>query len=114
MQEVLSKIENWQFDSFELHEATGGWPLSTLTFAIMRKYKLIPTRYDAVGRRAANKQLHICKDNFQLLNILKINNFTRPLASDNRCHDGDSEHMRLARFLCRVEEGYPDNKYHCR
>jgi cAMP-specific phosphodiesterase 4/calcium/calmodulin-dependent 3',5'-cyclic nucleotide phosphodiesterase len=26
----------------------------------------------------------------------------------------DLDEARLARFLCRVEDGYPDNPYHCR
>ncbi len=41
---VLAKIDNWQFDSFELNDVTDGWPLSTLTFAIMKKCNLVPGR----------------------------------------------------------------------
>ncbi len=41
---VLAKIDNWQFDSFELCEATNGWPLSTLTYAILKKCDLAPGR----------------------------------------------------------------------
>ena len=39
---VLAKIDNWQFDCFELSEVSGGRPLSTLTFAIMHKMGLVP------------------------------------------------------------------------
>ena len=41
---VLAKINSWQFDSFELDEVSGGWPLSTLTFAILTKQKLVTRR----------------------------------------------------------------------
>ena len=41
---VLAKINDWQFDSFELDEVSGGWPLSTLTFAILTKQKLVARR----------------------------------------------------------------------
>ncbi|GAX77392.1 hypothetical protein CEUSTIGMA_g4838.t1 [Chlamydomonas eustigma] len=67
---VLGKIDSWQFDSFELDEVSEGRPLSTLTFAIMHKLRLV-----------------------------QVN---------------DLDATRLARFLCRVEEGYPNNPYHCR
>ncbi|GAX86359.1 hypothetical protein CEUSTIGMA_g13771.t1 [Chlamydomonas eustigma] len=67
---VLGKIDSWQFDSFELDEVSEGRPLSTLSFAIMHKLRLV-----------------------------QVN---------------DLDATRLARFLCRVEEGYPNNPYHCR
>ena len=41
---VLSKIDDWHFDSFELDEVTSGRPLSTLGFAIMTKCDLVPGR----------------------------------------------------------------------
>ena len=41
---ILAKINDWQFDSFELDEVSGGWPLSTLTFAILTKQKLVARR----------------------------------------------------------------------
>ena len=42
---VLAKIDDWQFDSFELNEVTSGRPLSTLGFAIMTKCELVPGRW---------------------------------------------------------------------
>lgn len=41
---ALAKVDEWQFDAFELEEVTGGWPLSTLTFALFAKLKLTHSR----------------------------------------------------------------------
>ena len=41
---VLAKVDDWQFDTFELEEASGGWPLSTLTFALFTKLRLTHSR----------------------------------------------------------------------
>mmetsp|Transcript_8480 Transcript_8480/g.25667 ORF Transcript_8480/g.25667 Transcript_8480/m.25667 type:complete len:957 (-) Transcript_8480:212-3082(-) len=68
---VLEKIDNWQFDSFELDAVTNGQPLSTLAFTIMKRLRLVPGRYRI-------------------------------------------SEVRLARFLCAIEEGYLDNPYHSR
>ncbi|GFH17868.1 PDEase domain-containing protein, partial [Haematococcus lacustris] len=68
---ALSRAEEgWSFDAFELSEVSGGRPLSTLAFALLRRMHLI--------------------QHFQL-------------------REG-----RLARFLCAIEDGYPNNPYHCR
>ena len=45
LQAVLAKIDDWQFDSFELHEVSGGRPLSTLAFAILNRFQLVPGRH---------------------------------------------------------------------
>ena len=45
---VLAKMDNWQFDMFELDEVTNGWPLSTLAFAIMKKCDMLPGRCEKV------------------------------------------------------------------
>ena len=34
---VLACVEDWAFDSFELDEVTGGRPLPTLAFALMKR-----------------------------------------------------------------------------
>ncbi|KAJ9515550.1 hypothetical protein QJQ45_021631 [Haematococcus lacustris] len=68
---ALSRAEEgWSFDAFELSEVSGGRPLSTLAFALLRRMHLI--------------------QHFQL-------------------REG-----HLARFLCAIEDGYPNNPYHCR
>lgn len=41
---VLAKIDDWQFDTFELNDVTEGWPLSVLAFATMLKCDLVPGR----------------------------------------------------------------------
>ena len=33
---ALSKVDDWQFDSFELERATNGRPLSVLAFALIK------------------------------------------------------------------------------
>ena len=68
---VLAKIDEWQFNTFEVAEATGGRCLSMVAFHLMKKSGLVPGRF------------------------------------------GINEH-KLARFLCRVEDGYLDNPYHCK
>ena len=42
---ILAKIDEWQFDSFELAEATGGRPLSTLGFYLLKKGGLVPGKF---------------------------------------------------------------------
>ena len=44
MSAVLAKMDAWQFDSFELDDASNGWPLSALAFAILKKCDLVPGR----------------------------------------------------------------------
>jgi len=46
---VLAKIDDWQFDSFELNDVTSGRPLSTLGFAIMTRCELVPGRWVSGG-----------------------------------------------------------------
>ena len=41
MVEVLSKVDEWTFDSFKLSEATQGRPLSTLAFYLVQRYDII-------------------------------------------------------------------------
>ena len=36
---VLSKVDNWQFDAFELDVASEGWPLSCLAFSLITRMK---------------------------------------------------------------------------
>ena len=63
-------VDNWQFDSFQLEEASGGRPLSCLAFFLFKRSDLIA-------------KFHL-------------------------------NETRLARFFMRIEEGYPNNPYHCR
>jgi len=37
---VPPQVDNWQFDAFELDEVTQGRPLSTLAFALFKRYSL--------------------------------------------------------------------------
>ncbi|GAX78429.1 hypothetical protein CEUSTIGMA_g5870.t1 [Chlamydomonas eustigma] len=67
---VLSKIERWHFDAFELAAVSDGRPLSFLAFFLFKRHGLLKR--------------------FQL------------------------DEIKLLRFLHRVEEGYPNNPYHCR
>ncbi|GAX77145.1 hypothetical protein CEUSTIGMA_g4591.t1 [Chlamydomonas eustigma] len=56
---VLSKIDDWQFDAFELNEVTEGWPLSTLGFAIFNRCGLLPGRFQINQVRLACFLHHI-------------------------------------------------------
>lgn len=38
---VLKKIDDWQFDAFELERASNGRPLSCLAFHLMKRMELI-------------------------------------------------------------------------
>ncbi len=38
---ALSKVEEWQYDTFALEHATGGRPLSALGFALIKKSGLV-------------------------------------------------------------------------
>lgn len=49
----------WQFDTFELAEASGGRPLSTLAFAIIRRCHVGPTRGLLAERELATYLRHI-------------------------------------------------------
>ncbi len=42
---VLAKVDDWQFDSFQLCEVSGGRPLSCLAFALLKKSGLVPGRF---------------------------------------------------------------------
>jgi hypothetical protein len=37
MEEVLSKVDDWQFDAFRLGEVSNGRPLSLLGFALLKR-----------------------------------------------------------------------------
>ena len=37
----LARISNWTFDSFRLAELTGGKPLSTLAFAVLKQSGIV-------------------------------------------------------------------------
>ena len=37
MLSALSLVDEWTFDSFDLHDVSGGLPLSTLAFALFKK-----------------------------------------------------------------------------
>ena len=39
--EVLSKVDEWTFDSFKLSVATKGKPLSTLAFFLFKRYDVV-------------------------------------------------------------------------
>ncbi len=39
---MLAKVDNWQFDTFELNAVTKGQPLSTLAFFLMKRLNLVP------------------------------------------------------------------------
>ena len=36
----LAKVDNWQFDAFELERASGGRPLSVLAYALFKRADL--------------------------------------------------------------------------
>ncbi len=35
--DVLSKVDDWQFDAFKLNEVSGGRPLSLLSYALLKR-----------------------------------------------------------------------------
>lgn len=39
--QILSKVDEWQFDAFRLADASGGRPLSTLSYYLFRRFDLI-------------------------------------------------------------------------
>ena len=67
---IFQRVDDWQFDSFALEEASGGRPLSCLGFHLLK-------------RSGVMKHFHL-------------------------------DETKLARFLIRIEEGYPNNPYHSR
>ena len=52
--QVLSKVDDWKFDAFDLEEASGGWPLSTLTFALFTKLRLTHSRWVSACTRVVS------------------------------------------------------------
>ena len=41
VEDILSQVDEWTFDSFKLSEATQGRPLSTLAFFLFKRYDII-------------------------------------------------------------------------
>jgi len=39
--DILSKVDDWQFDAFKLNEVSGGRPLSYLSFALFKRFNLV-------------------------------------------------------------------------
>ncbi|KAF5830629.1 hypothetical protein DUNSADRAFT_14253 [Dunaliella salina] len=70
MLSVLAKVDDWQFDAFELNEVSNGRPLSMLSFALFKRFEIA--------------------EKWQM------------------------DDQKLAKFLMKIEDGYPRNPYHNR
>eukprot|EP00195_Chlamydomonas_chlamydogama_P005551 CAMPEP_0202896684 /NCGR_PEP_ID=MMETSP1392-20130828/5636_1 /ASSEMBLY_ACC=CAM_ASM_000868 /TAXON_ID=225041 /ORGANISM="Chlamydomonas chlamydogama, Strain SAG 11-48b" /LENGTH=2072 /DNA_ID=CAMNT_0049582125 /DNA_START=504 /DNA_END=6722 /DNA_ORIENTATION=+ len=55
---LLAKVDEWQYDSFQLHDVTGGRPLSTLGFALIKRAGLV-TRLNLNEAALARFLVHI-------------------------------------------------------